>query len=177
MQVFRDWRYITPLLGLAVITVLGAVLAGSSHDGAAAVVAPSATAGPTQAAPSPTPSRSPTPDLGGVLLDSRRKLDLAGLRDALEVYRARFEAYPTTRSTFQAACANPSDALCALNGVAAKLSFSDGRRPYEYKSDGASYTLYSEIQVEAAAGGCFGDVPADLAGHPVFCVSSQGGGQ
>ena len=177
MQVFRDWRYITPLLGLAAITMIGAVLAGSSSGGAAAVVAPTATAPATEAVPSPAPTSSPTPDLGAVLLDSRRKLDLAGLRDALETYRARFRAYPTTNSAFQAACASPSDALCALNGVAAKLSFTDGKRPYEYRSDGASFTLYTEIQVEPAAGGCFGDVPADLAGLHVFCVSSQGGGQ
>ncbi len=170
----RDWRYIGPILGLVAITAAGVVLAGTSGNDAGAVAAPTVTA---VASPAATASAQPTSDLGAILLDSRRKLDLATLRDALETFKRRFGIYPTTNSQFQTACSNNSEAACALNAVASKLSFSDGARSYQYRSDGASYTLYSEIATADATSRCSGEVPPNLAGHSVFCVSSEGGGQ
>jgi len=168
IEILRDWRYMLPVTALAVIAVVAAVLAASPRHHAAANDGSTAEQTPTTAAVPRTPSP------GDVLLDARRRLDLAAIRDVLEAYRLRFGAYPSTDQAYQGACATAGDALCALKWIDAKLPSSDGLTAYGYRSDGAAYVLYSAITANDGSGSCPDGAPPDLSAGEVFCLTSKG---
>lgn len=132
---------------------------------------------PPDGGASPTSSPAPTPGLDAVLVDSRRILDLATVRDALELYRERSGAYPSTAGDFSTLCVRAFDAGCLLLSVNPSLPASDGSRPYWYRSDGTTYMLLAvtETEPEPPSGGCPTDIPAALTSGPVYCVGSGSG--
>ncbi len=177
-RLFRDPVYLGGLAALAAVFVVALVLGVSrGSSGAAASVAasnPTAVAAVTEAAPAPTPVAVRTPQLYEVLLDARRVLDLAALRDALATYHDRAGAYPSTGGALQSVCGAPADAGCALSSVSTKLSFTDGADNYLYTSDGSTFTLSTRLQTAVTPDGCAGAPPLPLAGMPVYCVGPKG---
>jgi hypothetical protein len=165
IEILRDWRYTMPLAALAAITIIALVLAGSRRHAAAngdSTSAGTATAAPVVGTPSP----------GDVLLDARRRLDLAALRDALEDYHSRFGAYPSTGDVYQGVCGVAGEALCALKWVTTKLPYDDPNTGYRYRSNGAAYVLVSPIASNGDSGGCPNDRPPEYSGVSVFCLAS-----
>lgn len=173
LRLIRDWIYVTALAALVAVVLGSAVLSGGGDDATAApqVVNPVPTATET---PRPAPTAVPTPELWQQLLDTRRVLDLGTLADALKSYHARYGAYPSTRSAVENVCAGGTGAGCALAAVKAGLPYNDGTYNYLYRSDGATFTLYTRLEWAMATDGCAGDHPDALAGMPVYCKT---GGQ
>jgi len=169
LEILRDWRYTMPLAALAAITIIAAVLAGSPRRDA------TANAGSTPEGSATAADVAGTPSPGEVLLDARRRLDLAALRDALEDYRSRFGAYPSTGDVYQGVCAIAGEALCTLKWLTTKLPSSDANSGYRYRSDGATYVLFSPIASTGGSGGCPYDRPPELSSGYVFCLTSEEG--
>jgi len=163
--ILRDWRYSVPLGALLAITIMAAVLAASPRHDA------TANPGPTTEGTATATMVIGTPSAGDLLLDARRKLDLAALRDAVEAYRFRFGTYPSTGDAYQGACAAAAEALCALKWISAKLPSGDGQTPYRYRSDGSTYVLYSPLSATDGPSGCPDEIPAEFAGGSVFCLT------
>lgn len=116
------------------------------------------------------PAAATPPAYGDVLLDARRQLDLAALRDALELYRRQYGAYPSTNDQLQTVCAVQWDAGCQLLFVTSKVHGSDGETPYWYRSNGRSFTLFSPAAIAPSKDACPAEFPARLAGGPLYCL-------
>ncbi len=152
-------------------------IAGASGGSSASSKRNSATLASPSAIPTATvtPQAVATPGIDEILLDSRRKLDLARIRDALEAYRQKFGTYPRTNGAAATLCAKAGDAGCALSAVSSGLPFNDGQHDYWYESDGQTFTLFSRLQIADASSACPAGAPRELAGGPVFCLGPQGG--
>ncbi|MHB8375526.1 MAG: hypothetical protein ACYDEB_01025 [Dehalococcoidia bacterium] len=152
---------------LASFAVVGAVLAFAfARSGGSNAAPPAAVA----SAAAPTPGSFPTPTLADTLLDARRQLDLASVRDALTAYTVFFGAYPSTGGVLKTLCSLPTDTGCQLARYAAALPSSDGLFPYWYASDGQSFTLLARVQTPPEKDDCPGGLPSPLARAPVYCV-------
>jgi len=167
IEILRNWRYMLPVAALGVIAIVAVGLGGSPQHHAAA------TAGTTPERTATAATVLGTPAPGDVLLDARRRLDLAAIRDALEGYRFRFGAYPSTGEAYQGVCATAGEALCALQWIDAKLPSSDGHTGYRYRSDGTTYVLYSAITTRDGSSSCPDATPPGLSADEVFCLTSQ----
>jgi hypothetical protein len=165
-RLLRDRIYAGALAALVLIAIISASAGGS--DAASAPPAPSAVATATDT-PRPSPTAVPTPELWQQLLDARRQLDLATLGDALATYRARFGTYPSTGAAVASLCRQRTDAGCALSKVRAGLPYGDGTYDYLYRSDGATFTLYTRLESPLTSDECGTDHPPALAGTPVYC--------
>ena len=164
----RDREYL--VWSGALLFILGiSLLVLSQTGGADADGTPVAVVSPTPAATA-TPS-GPTPEQ--VMLDARRLLDLDTVAKALETYRTQHGAYPSTENNPMTLCASGFDPGCLLLAIAPKLPATDGFRPYWYRSDGASYTLYTRIETPDPAHVC-SDEPLALGGGSVYCLKKQG---
>ncbi|MHB8514396.1 MAG: hypothetical protein ACYC9X_09900 [Dehalococcoidia bacterium] len=173
-KLLRDPLYsgsLAALLAVAVIS-LAAGASGGASPGASAPRQAVATATSTATAAS---IAVPTPQLWQQLLDARRLLDLQTLAGALETYRQRFGAYPATGGATTTLCKDSADAGCKLSSVGAQLPYNDGTYDYLYRSDGATFTLYTRLVTPIAPDGCDGAGPPALAGLPVHCQGPKGG--
>jgi hypothetical protein len=171
----RDPLYSAAFATLVIIAIAaGAIAAADRTSGAtpgdAPVPAATATVRPAST-PRPVPTATPAENIWA---DSQRLLDLANVRDALQTYRARNGAYPSTDGDFSTLCARSLDAGCLLLSVAPDLKAGDGDEPYWYASDGATYTLLAVVSAQPETSGCPADLPAELRGRPVACVSTGG---
>ncbi len=162
----RALALVAGVASLAVAVAVVAVLA--TRSGGSNAAPPAAVASTPVATPSPQPA--PTPTLADTLLDARRELDLASVRDALNAYAVFFGTYPSTGGVLRTLCAQPTDVGCTLRKYAATLPTNDGTFPYWYASDGQSFTLLARVQAAPATGACPGGLPAPLAREPVYCV-------
>jgi hypothetical protein len=172
----RDPLYSAALATLAIIAIVaGAIAAADRTSGASPADAPPAATATSTAPPASTrvPIATATP-AENIWADSQRLLDLANVRDALQTYRARNGAYPSTDGDFSTLCARSLDAGCLLLSVAPDLKAGDGDEPYWYASDGTTYTLLAVVSAPPETSGCPADLPAELRGRPVACVSTGG---
>ena len=172
MRTFRDPTYLialAALIGLLVASVVLALTYSSAAGGA-----PVAAVAPTPV-PTPAPTAIPTPTLAQVLLDSRRALDLQQDATALEAFRASRGAYPTSENNFMTFCNFAFDPGCQLALVTKKISGGDGTYPYWYRSDGAAFTLFAQVETQPADNGCPAAVPPLLTGVPLLCINSKQG--
>ena len=157
-RMLRDPSYVVSLAVLfGVIAVSLGFAAGSSSASA------------------PSPSAVPSPTLAQVLLVSRRALDLSADAAALETYRARYDAYPSSEGLFMTFCNLAYDPGCRVISVTEKISAGDGTYPYWYRSDGKTYTLFAQVETPLANNHCPAELPPLLASLPVLCVSAPGG--
>ena len=162
----RDRGYLASAALLAVIASLALFLV--LHRGGDAAVDSVATP-----ATEPTATATP-PSYASVLLDTKRQLDLARLGDALEAYRQRTGAYPSSYGNFTTFCVAPLDAGCLVVATRRDLPTTDGLSPYWYQSDGVTYALFSRAESVSPDEQCPGDVPPALESGPVFCLTSGG---
>jgi hypothetical protein len=119
----------------------------------------------------PTPVPTPTIDAAAALRrDARRLDDLQRIAGALGTYRQKHGEYP--KVGVQTLCAYPFDIGCALQEVLDPIPRDPlTNQSYWYSSDGASFTLFTEMEASPTASGCAG-VPEHLAGIPnIFCLS------
>ena len=119
-------------------------------------------------------SAESSPSVADLLLDSRRKLDLGQLRDALDAYGAFVGEYPSTWDAWAPFCVEMGDRGCLV--VAAHgggLSTTNSMRPYWYQSDGRIYTLLAQVATWPATDDCPEAVPAEVLDGPMFCVSGS----
>jgi hypothetical protein len=166
----RNPRYLLPLAALIAVTVISLVLAqatstdaGSSPQTTAQPAATVVPASPTRAAPSAA--------------DARRAADLAKIGDLLATYKSRNGTYPTTEQYFSTLCQLAFDAGCLLTTISKELPVTDGATPYWYRSDGQSYSLFAVADAKPDPDNCPDEVPPTLAGKPLICLSSAGGGR
>ncbi len=162
-EMSRDPRYLLPLAILLGVIVVSAVLVERAPRHARAAAHPAATAA------------AGAPPLDDVLIDSRRALDLARLREALTKYHDDKGVYPATGGKLVTMCATPDDVGCAVAPTAIALPFSDGTQPYFYASDGATYfALVAHAQIASHdRTECLTDLPPDLKDAPLLCVLMQ----
>lgn len=155
------------LVAIAGIALIAGALTGG--DDAAATVVASPTAVPATATPTPRPLSD-----AQVLIDTRRVLDLNAIAEALEAYHEREGSYPSTEDNLMTVCASGFDPGCLLLTIDPKLSATDGYEPYWYRSDGASWVLFAQIERANPAHPCPEEVPADLRAGDVYCIRSEG---
>ncbi len=161
----RNPRYLLPLGVLIAVTIVSLALAqATTPDGGSQpqVAAPTAAAVPTAATESPA--------------DAARAADLATIADVLATYKSRNATYPTTQQYFATLCQLAFDAGCLLTTVSKDLPVTDGTTPYWYRSDGQSYTLFAAADASPDPDTCPAETPPALAGKPLICLSSAGGG-
>jgi hypothetical protein len=109
--------------------------------------------------------------------DAGRSADLATIGKVLETYKAAKGSYPTTELYFATLCQRAFDAGCLLTTVSKDLPVTDGATPYWYRSDGKTYTLFAHADAAPANNDCPSELPPALAGKPVLCLNSPGGGR
>ncbi len=107
------------------------------------------------------------------LLDSRRKLDLGELHDALEAYAGVFGKYPSTSGKLTTFCSMWTDAGCDVLTHGQGLPASDGFVPYWYASDGDSYTLMAYVRDAPVIDECPDAVRSQIMEVSALCVSGQ----
>jgi hypothetical protein len=164
----RNPRYLLPLAALIAVTVISLALAQATSTDAGS--SPQTVARPTAVPASPTPvAQSPA--------DGRRAADLATIGDLLATYKSRNGTYPTTDKYFATLCQLAFDAGCLLTTISKNLPVTDGANPYWYQSDGQSYTLFAVADAKPDPDICPAEVPPALAGKPLICLSSAGGGR
>ena len=176
MPITIVWRDKIYALALAAVVLLGAAAFGFSRgDGGSSlpVLATAPTAVPTATrSAQPTPEATPTTGAQSAL-DARRIDDLHKIAAALDTYRTRSGAYPSSDGVTQWACKTGLEAACAIAGVQAGLHFNDGSYDYLYRSDGTTYTLFTRLDTAVSDNGCAGrTLPAELAGAPAYCIGS-----
>lgn len=155
------------LIAIAGIALIAGALTGGD-DAAANVVA-----SPTAVPATPTATPRPLSD-AQVLIDTRRVLDLNALAGALEEYRTQEGAYPSTENNLMTVCASAFDPGCLLLTIDPDLSADDGYEPYWYRSDGASYVLFAQIERADPDHPCPEELPAALRTGDVYCIQSEG---
>lgn len=176
-DMFRDPRYLLPL-GVLVGVILASATLAHTNTSDATGTPPLATV----EAPHTPISKSTdtiravaTPGLDDVLLDSRRALDLARLRDAAIAYKAAHGTYPASRDVVSPVCAQPSDAGCVLSTIAPDLAYTDGKLPYWFASDGATdFVVIARAQIPTDTSQCPSPLPPALSAAPVLCLRVQG---
>lgn len=154
------------LIAIAGIALVIGALTTSDPAGANVVASPTV-------GPEPTATARPLSS-AQVLIDTRRILDLAAAADALETYRGAQGHYPSTENNLTTLCAGAFDPGCLLLAVDPDLSAGDGYEPYWYRSDGAAYVLYAQIERADPAHACPDEVPDDLRAGEVYCIGSEG---
>jgi len=180
-RMLRDPWYLMSLAVLFGVLAISLRFAGGSSS--ASTPDPQAVASP--AALDPTAVREltavstltavPTPTLAQVQIDARRAQDLETDSAALELYRARYTAYPSSEDLFMTFCSLAYDPGCQVTFVTKKISAGDGTYPYWYRSDGKTYTLFARVETPLADNHCPSELPPQLASLPVLCASAPGG--
>lgn len=170
-RILRDPPYLIALAALVAVIGLS-VTFGRGSSSAASVIAQ-----PTEAAPTATPAPTvvPTATLAQGLLDARRGFDLARDTTALETYRSKFGAYPSSDGLFTKFCTLGYEPACRLISVTEQISASDGERPYWYRSDGQTYTMFAEVWQPIVNNHCPRELPPLLTNVPVLCAGSPEG--
>jgi len=165
----RNPPYLLPLAALIAVTVISLALAQATSTDAVSTPRTVAQASATAVPATPAAAQSPA--------DARRAADLAKVGDLLATYRSRNGTYPTTEKYFATLCQLAFDAGCLLTTVSKDLPVTDGATPYWYRSDGQSYTLFAVADAKADPDNCPAETPPTLAGKPLICLSSAGGGR
>jgi hypothetical protein len=175
VRALRDPLYSIPVAALvcAAITAAAFLLFSSEESVEGRVVTPATATAPAATATHPAATATAQPSYGDILADTQRLLELAKVRDALEMYFRQRRSYPSTAGSFSTLCENPSEAGCQLLTVAPSLPKGYGDELFWYESDGSGYTLFARVAVAPAASGCPAEVPPALAGEHVSCI--QGG--
>ena len=171
-RLLRDRVFAGSLAALAAVTLISVTAAGGG--GPARTYGPYAGATATSTT-APSATAVPTAQPWEQLLDARRVLDLAALAGALATYHQRYGNYPSTGGATAPVCHASTGAGCKLSAVSGALPYGDGTYDYLYRSDGATFTLYTRLQTPVTPDGCGGDRPEALAGVPVYCRSELGG--
>ena len=154
------------------------------HPSGAAVFATqiaTRTPGPSPT-PTPGPSRTPEPtataDPQPALRDDRRLQDVQRVKGALERYRAEKGTFPSTGGIIKTLCLYPDlDAGCKLKEYLDPLPVDPllgNASTFRYRSDGTTYTIYTELEVAGREQRCF-----DIEGKveqlsAAYCVAGLG---
>jgi hypothetical protein len=167
-KLLRDVWFLGAIAVLGVVAVAGLVLVlRHSSSGADARI--------SYVPSTATPAVVPTPRLDQLFLDTRRKLDLDEIAAALAAYKSRSGGYPTTGGKTATLCHSASDPGCQLKSIDAAMPTGDAQYDYWYRSDGSTFVLITRLVTPAAATACPADLPAELAGHPLYCLGPKGG--
>jgi hypothetical protein len=126
---------------------------------------------PASDAPSGGVSGAESASVADQMLDARRELDLAQLRDALTSYAAFFGKYPATGGAFTTVCVRWTDPACEVIAHGRNLPVSDGSLPYWYASDGTSFTLMARMQAWPEVDSCPDVLPPEVGEGPVGCIA------
>jgi hypothetical protein len=167
----RDPWYVVSLAVLFGVIAVSLGFAG----GSSAASTPNASPIPSTGAIDPTPAAEPPRAPAQAALDARRAEDLDADAAALEIYRTRNGAYPSSEENFMTFCKLAFDPGCQVIAVTTKISAGDGTYPYWYRSDGKTYTLFARAEAESADSRCPSELPPQLVSAPVLCVSAPGG--
>jgi hypothetical protein len=159
-----DLRAAAPilLLGIIILMIIFVELCGKTDvkplpPGTPFVEGPMATLGPTQTAgPSPTPpppneTATAAAQVSGADRDEVRVRDIATIRTALEAYRAKHGAYPSTGDGIQTVCTfEQFDKGCAIKETIAGGTVpqdpagNPGENGYWLQSTDTTYIVYAQ---------------------------------
>ncbi len=171
----QDSRYSVYLMlaSVAALIALGVMYAGitgGSHTNRSVMIRPLPLSDSERAGG--VSAETSGPDVAGMLLDSRRKLDLGELRDALDAYANFAGEYPTTWGAWSPFCVDMGNRGClVVVAHGGGLHTTSGMQPYWYASDGHNYTLLAQVSEWPNADECPEVLPPEVIDTPVFCVS------
>ena len=159
-ELFRDPRYLMPLAVLFGVILISAAM--GAGPGALDARVPSIPLVPR------APENSATTDL---TRDYARGIELGVLRETALSYYRQNGSFPGTGDRIIEICKDNANVACGLKLANPDIPIEDGRSPYLYASDGATYALFiarSDVQGDTAQ--CPELVPRELASHPLMCA-------